>query len=218
MLAWNHYEVAFRAFLQEKRVPFLAIYEQQRCRFDDGESVKSLDFVLSRPNGMSWLIDVKGRRFPSGAMHSDSAGGFAERTRNGGHGGRSHGGYWKHWSTRDDLVGISKWEKVFGESYAGLFVFAYEICGSRSPVPVEQVSFVWLCGNHFGGLPVRSPRFVTSLENLFHAHCPIQGACETVCRFFRERFVLTPAQNVGGSKRGKRVKILYRDGVAASVI
>ncbi len=37
MLAWNHYEVAFRAFLQEKRVPFLAIYEQQRCRFDDGE-------------------------------------------------------------------------------------------------------------------------------------------------------------------------------------
>ncbi len=117
MLTWNHYEVAFRAFLQNRGIPFLAVQERQRSRLEDGSSIKSLDFVLSRPGGTSWLIDVKGRRFPGG----------------------SQGGYWKHWSTRDDLVGIRRWERVFGERFEGLFVFAYEICGRRSPVPAEQV-------------------------------------------------------------------------------
>ncbi len=121
MLPWNHYEVAFRAFLQSRRIPFLAVQERQRCRQEDGSSIKSLDFVLSRPGGTSWLIDVKGRRFPSGSADG------------------KRGGYWKHWSTRDDLVGIRRWERVFGEHYEGLFVFAYEICGHLSPVPAEQV-------------------------------------------------------------------------------
>lgn len=117
MQRWNHYEIAFRAFLLERQIPFLAVEERRRTRFEDGSTVKSLDFIVSRAEGPSWLIDVKGRKFPGG----------------------KHGGYWKHWSTRDDLVGIRRWEMLFGEGFAGLFVFAYHICGTRSPLPPEQL-------------------------------------------------------------------------------
>lgn len=114
MLRWNHYECAFEAYLKERRIPFLAVEERHRNRLDDGRSLKNLDFVISRSEGNSWLIDVKGRHFRGGA-------------------------YWKHWSTRDDLVGIRHWEALFGERFVGLFVFAYLVCGSRSPLPPEQL-------------------------------------------------------------------------------
>ncbi len=117
MLRWNHYERAFEAYLRERRIPFLAVEEHRRTRLEDGSTVKSLDFVVSQSSGPSWLIDVKGRRFPGGR----------------------HGGYWKHWSTRDDLVGIRRWESLFGERFSGLFVFAYHVCGNRSPLPPEQL-------------------------------------------------------------------------------
>lgn len=117
MLRWNHYEVAFKEFLLSRKIPFLAVEESRRSRLEDGTSLKNLDFVLTRPRGRSWLIDVKGRRFPGG----------------------KGGGYWKHWSTRDDLVGIRRWEGIFGKRFEGLFVFAYLICGHRSPIPAEQI-------------------------------------------------------------------------------
>jgi hypothetical protein len=118
MLAWNHYEVAFEAFLRERRIPFLAVEERHRNQLEDGTTLKNLDFVISRPTGTSWLIDVKGRKFP---------------------GGKQGGGYWKHWSTRDDLLGIRQWESIFGSRFSGLFVFAYQICGNKSPLPPERL-------------------------------------------------------------------------------
>lgn len=117
MLRWNHYEKAFEAYLRDRRIPFLAVEEHRRTRLGDGSSVKSLDFVISQTTGPSWLIDVKGRKFPCGTS----------------------GGYWKHWSTRDDLVGIRRWETLFGEKFSGLFVFAYHVCGEHSPLPPEQL-------------------------------------------------------------------------------
>jgi hypothetical protein len=117
MLRWNHYEMAFEAYLKERKIPFLAMAERYRNPLDDGSTLKNLDFVISRSVGTSWLIDVKGRKFP---------------------GGKS-GGYWKHWTTRDDLVGLRHWEKMFGERFSGLFVFAYLICGSKSPLPERQL-------------------------------------------------------------------------------
>lgn len=112
----NHYEVAFAAFLRDRCVPFLAVEEHRRSRLEDGTTLKNLDFVVSRPAGRSWLIDVKGRRFPG-----------------------KTGGYWRQWSTRDDLVGLKCWENLFGARFSGLFVFAYLVCGRVAPLPPERL-------------------------------------------------------------------------------
>ena len=34
---------------------------------------------------------------------------------------------------------MAQWEELFGESFRGLFVFAYDILGQRSPLPHEQL-------------------------------------------------------------------------------
>lgn len=154
----NHYEAAFEAYLRAERLPYVAVDEAKRSRFSDG-SLKSLDFIVSRDETRSliahgceelpiryddpavgdgamgeqaagdgeatappdrptsWLVDVKGRRFPSGTQRQ----------------------YWKNWSTRDDLVSLTRWQQLFGQSSAALFVFAYNVCGDRSPLPAEQL-------------------------------------------------------------------------------
>lgn len=114
MLRWNHYETAFEAYLKDRKIPFLAVEERHRNHLEDGSTLKNIDFVISRSSGTSWLIDVKGRKFP---------------------GGKKGGGYWKHWATQDDLIGMRHWENMFGNNFSGLLVFAYLICGNQSPLP-----------------------------------------------------------------------------------
>ena len=148
MFRHNHYEVAFEAFLRDRRVPYLAIDEKKRSLLESGESLKNLDFVVHAPGGNSWLVDVKGRKFPSGTEHRS---------------------YWKHWTTLDDLVGMGRWQTLFGNT-KGLFVFAYMICGARAPLPQEKLFafrgelyafvaityFEYLCESH-----LISPRWKT---------------------------------------------------------
>jgi len=112
----NHYEAAFEEYLRARQVPYVAVDEARRTLAGDA-SLKSLDFIVSSSRGRSWLVDVKGRRFPSGEQKQ----------------------YWKNWSTRDDLTSLSRWEKLFGEQFAALFVFAYNIHGDRSPLPSEKL-------------------------------------------------------------------------------
>ena len=112
----NHYEAAFEAYLRDRRLPYVAVDEAKRSVLAGGESIKSLDFIVSSPGGLSWLVDVKGRRFPSGDDQKQ---------------------YWKNWSPREDLGSLARWEAVFGESFRGLFVFAYNIVGDRAPLPPE---------------------------------------------------------------------------------
>ena len=112
----NHYEAAFEAWLRARRVPYVAVNEARRSQFPGG-TIKSLDFIVSPDDGFRWLVDVKGRRFPSA-------------------GGKQ---YWKNWSTRDDLVSLARWERWFGERFGGLLVFAYNVVGDRSPLPAERL-------------------------------------------------------------------------------
>jgi hypothetical protein len=112
----NHYEAAFEEYLRTRQVPYVAVDESKRSLMAEA-SIKSLDFIVSGPEGCSWLIDVKGRRFPGGAQKQ----------------------YWKNWSTRDDLVSMAHWERLFGARFQGLFVFAYDILGDRAPVGREQL-------------------------------------------------------------------------------
>ena len=131
----NHYEAAFEAWLRERQVPYVAVDEARRSQFPGG-SIKSLDFIVSPHDGFRWLVDVKGRRFPTRAAKQ----------------------YWKNWSTRDDLVSLARWERWFGERFGGLFVFAYNVIGDRAPLPPERL-FEFRGGLYaFVGIRVRRVR------------------------------------------------------------
>lgn len=132
----NHYEVAFEAYLRHERLPYIAVDEARRSLVPDG-SLKSLDFIVSPPGGPSWLVDVKGRRFPSGDEHQQ---------------------YWKNWSTRDDLRSLSAWEQHFGREFCPLLVFAYQLVGTRSPLPTQQL--FEFRGIHYGFVAVRLADYV----------------------------------------------------------
>jgi hypothetical protein len=108
----NHYEAAFEQYLRDRGVPYVAVDEARRSLLG-GTSIKSLDFIVSPPGGLSWLVDVKGRRFPSGDEQKQ---------------------YWKNWSTRDDLTSLAHWERLFGSQFGELLVFAYNIVGDRAPL------------------------------------------------------------------------------------
>ena len=114
----NHYEAAFEEFLRGRGVPYVAVDEAKRSLLSDGASIKSLDFIVSSPGPTTWLVDVKGRRFPSGDVQKQ---------------------YWKNWSTRDDLRSLAQWEELFGPSFRALFVFAYDVLGNRAPLPAEEL-------------------------------------------------------------------------------
>ena len=113
----NHYEAAFEEYLRSREMPYVAVDEQRRSLIAGG-SLKSLDFIVSPPGRMSWLVDVKGRRFPSGDEQRQ---------------------YWKNWSTRDDLRSLARWEQLFGHGFCSLLVFAYHLVADRAPLPREQL-------------------------------------------------------------------------------
>lgn len=110
----NLYEVAFEQLLRDRRVPYVAVDESKRSMLP-GATLKSLDFLVSAPAGGTWLVDVKGRRFPAGEKKQ----------------------YWRNWSTRDDLTSLAQWEGLFGPRAQAVFVFAYKVIGNRAPLPAE---------------------------------------------------------------------------------
>ena len=73
----NHYELAFESYLRDERVAYVAVNEQRRSLVAQG-SLKNLDFIVSPSNTVSLLVDIKGRRFPSGNHQKQ---------------------YWRNWST-----------------------------------------------------------------------------------------------------------------------
>ncbi len=103
----NHYEVAFAAFLRNSRLNYLPVDESRRASLED-EPVKSIDFIVYGEGPSRWLIDVKGRKFPSGSTARPSF-------------------HWQNWATQDDVTGLQKWEHFFGTDYRALFVFMYQI-------------------------------------------------------------------------------------------
>ncbi len=112
----NHYETAFAAFLRCRGIPYVSVDETRRSLAGQ-RSLKNLDFIVSPPpQRRSWLVDVKGRRFPTGQSQ-----------------------YWRNWVTAEELSSLSGWEALFGERFTALLVFAYEVVGELAPLPVEQL-------------------------------------------------------------------------------
>jgi len=130
----NHYEAAFEAWLRSLRVPYVAVDETHRAALPaasrSGRTLKNLDFIVSPVAGpLSWLVDVKGRQFPT-AGHQ----------------------FWRNWSTADELESLAAWEELFGRRSAGLLVFAYNIVAEFSPLPAEELFVHRDCQYGFVGI------------------------------------------------------------------
>jgi hypothetical protein len=108
----NHYDVAFEEYLRGTRTPYVAVDEQRRARLAD-VSLKSMDFIVTSRRYQNLLVDVKGRRFPSGG---DGAGA---------------GHKWENWATEDDIESLLRWQQVFGNGFRSMLLFAYEIVDLR---------------------------------------------------------------------------------------
>src|SRR5262245_32495515 len=98
----NHYEAAFEAWLRWLAVPYVAVDESHRSNalasHSDARTLKSLDFIVSpRGGAASWLVDVKGRRFPTAGRQ-----------------------YWRNWTTADELESLAGWEVLLGPCSGGL--------------------------------------------------------------------------------------------------
>jgi len=132
----NHYEAAFEAYLRERRVAYVAVDEQRRSRIVGG-SLKNVDFLVSPADGATLLVDVKGRRFPSGNHHKQ---------------------YWRNWSTADDLRSLARWQDQLGAGSLALFGFVYHVVGDRSPMPAEQL--YEFRGQRYAMLAVRAADYI----------------------------------------------------------
>lgn len=113
----NHYEAAFEAYLQTRRIAYVAVDEQRRSRIVGG-SLKSVDFLVSPADGVTLLVDVKGRRFPSGVRHPQ---------------------YWRNWSTWDDIRSLARWQDQLGAGSLALFGFVFHVVADRAPLPPERL-------------------------------------------------------------------------------
>lgn len=122
-----HYEQAFEHFLRANRVPYVAVDEAKKAllparttnkslRQQDNKSaeeselggaLKSFDFVVYAPQ-RSLLVDVKGRMFGSAASLSP-------------HSSRRY----ESWVTQDDVDSLKHWQRLFGNDFEAVFVFAY---------------------------------------------------------------------------------------------
>lgn len=117
----NHYEAAFEAYLQEQRLCYVAVDETRRAMLGDLR-VKSLDFIVHGGGGARLLVDVKGRRFPTGPAHRQRR-------------------VWECWSTLEDMSGLERWAELFGPGYQGLLVFVYHLL--PSVVVADSTEDLW---------------------------------------------------------------------------
>ena len=117
-----HYEAAFEDYLRCMGLPYVAVDEAKKAIFA-GAAVKSFDFLVYSTNGPNLLADVKGRKFP------DSGGGPR----------RGNTRAWENWITRDDVIGLGEWERVFGPDFRATLIFAYWLQGPPQRAPFEDV-------------------------------------------------------------------------------
>jgi hypothetical protein len=137
----NHYEAALEAYLRWLAIPYVAVDETRRSLAGD-RSLKSLDFIVSPPQvAQSWLIDVKGRRFPTAGKQ-----------------------YWRNWSTRDELRSLAAWEELLGPRATGLLVFAYNVVGDRAPLAAEEL-YVFR-GSLYGFVAIRLDHYTSCAKQL----------------------------------------------------
>jgi hypothetical protein len=101
----NHYELAFAAYLRERRVGFVPVDDARRTLLGDAD-VKSLDFIVV--DSARLVVDVKGRRFPGGSVESPRK-------------------VWQNWTEEEDVGGLLRWADHFGPGFRGVLAFVYHL-------------------------------------------------------------------------------------------
>jgi hypothetical protein len=145
-----HYEAAFEDYLRSRQVPYVPVDESRRVLFS-GTSVKSFDFLVYPHDRRPWIVDVKGRKFPyvsdDGSLR-----------------------YWENWVTREDLIGLAEWERVFSAEFESRFIFAYLLSGrperwpTTEPYVFEGESYAFFTvtrAEYESACRTRSPRWAT---------------------------------------------------------
>ena len=117
-----HYEAAFEDYLRSGGIPYVAVDEAKRSAFAD-VALKSFDFLVYSESGPNLIVDVKGRKFPDAA----------------GQGPKRQTKAWENWVTRDDVVGLEQWQRVFGGDFLSVLVFAYWLQGPAQRSPFDVV-------------------------------------------------------------------------------
>ncbi len=103
----NHYEPAFEGFLRKHKICYVSVNQAKRSFWEeDNEPVKSLDYVVHAHSEVRLLIDVKGRKFPSGANNNPRQ-------------------IWQTWCLQEDVHGLQLWEQQFGTGYRSLLLFMF---------------------------------------------------------------------------------------------
>lgn len=101
----NRYECAFAAWLRARGLLYVPVDESHRQAWV-AQTVKSPDFIVYGPGRKSYVVDVKGRRYP---------GGTPDKPRR----------VWERWCTRQDCLGLLSWAEATGGE--GALVFVYHI-------------------------------------------------------------------------------------------
>jgi len=121
MLRTNPYEAAFESYLRHLGIGYISVDESRRAVLDS-MPLKSLDYIVFTRAGSGLLVDVKGRRFPTGSPR---------RPRRA----------WESWCTIDDIAGLESWGQRFGPGYVGLLVFTYSV--AREIPLTAQTTDLW---------------------------------------------------------------------------
>jgi len=106
MIRSNPYEAVFEAYLRERRLGYIAVDEAKRTLLGETD-VKSPDFVVLASPDCKLVVDVKGRKFPSGKAGSPSS--------------------WQCWTEEEDVDGLSRWAAHFGPNCRAVLAFLYHI-------------------------------------------------------------------------------------------
>jgi len=107
-----HYEAAFEGYLQDRRIPYVAVDEAKRATFVNSR-LKSFDFVVYGRTGGNLLVDVKGRRMC----------------------GRTCSNGFQTWATEQDVNDLVEWQRVFGDGFRAVLMFVYWIDPPLLPEP-----------------------------------------------------------------------------------
>ena len=145
----NHYEKAFAHFLIDNHIQFTAVDEKKRAEFGS-RKLKSFDYLLYPPNQPIIVAEVKGRKF-KGTSFAKLAG-------------------FECWVTAEDVYGLAEWQKIFGNSHAVAFIFAYKIENVDVDFDGREVydfgggRYIFFCvelGDYQKYMKVRSPKWKT---------------------------------------------------------
>ncbi len=115
----NHYEIAFREFLRQKKIPYVQVDESHRSAFAQVK-IKSFDFIVYPNDKRNLLVDVKGRKAKPAKK-----------------------GDWLFdpWVGREDIDALEVWQKVFGEEFSACFIFAFWLSDNNSVSLFEPFEF-----------------------------------------------------------------------------